>query len=164
MPHKNQVAKNAIGANRIPAALCGKYFFSNLFTSAKIAYTILLSIGHQIFHPREIDCMAAKSTAISKAFTKAQLVTELSEATGVTKKDVGAILETLNSVVERHLRARGAGEFTMPGLLKIRKVAKKKTKARIGRNPRTGESITIAAKPASTTVRIRALKPLKEMV
>lgn len=108
--------------------------------------------------------MAAKSTAISKAYTKAQLVTELSEATGVTKKDVGAIMETLTEVVERHLRARGAGEFTLPGLLKIRRVKKKATKARTGRNPRTGETITIAAKPASTTVRIRALKPLKEMV
>ena len=84
--------------------------------------------------------------------------------TGVAKRDVIAVLGELGTVIERHVKKRGAGQFTLPGLLKIRTTRKPATKARKGRNPFTGEEIMIKAKPARTVVKISPLKNLKEMV
>ncbi len=103
-------------------------------------------------------------TAIRAPLTKAQLMVALSEGTGVAKKDVVAVMDELNSLIERHIKKRGAGQFTLPGLMKVKTVRKKATKARKGRNPFTGEEITIAAKPARTAVRVTPLKNLKAMV
>ena len=58
----------------------------------------------------------------------------------------------------------GPGVFTLPGLLKVKRVEKPATKARQGRNPQTGEIITIQAKPKRTVVKALPLKALKEMV
>lgn len=105
-----------------------------------------------------------KTTAIREPLTKAQLLSALAEETGLSKRDVTTVLEGLRDLMYRHLKPRGAGVFTLPGLAKFRVVKKKATKERKGVNPRTGEEITIAAKPASRTVRVRALKGLKEMI
>jgi nucleoid DNA-binding protein len=53
---------------------------------------------------------------------------------------------------------------TLPGLLKIKRVEKPATKARMGRNPATGQEIMIKAKPKRTVVKAMALKALKEIV
>ncbi len=106
---------------------------------------------------------ARKTTAISKPLTKSQLLTALAENTGVVKKDVVAVMDELTSLIERHIKKRSAGQFMLPGLLKIRTIKKKATKARKGRNPFTGEEIMIASKPASTTVRVTPLRALKNM-
>jgi nucleoid DNA-binding protein len=53
-------------------------------------------------------------------------------------------------------------EFKLPGILKITSKRKPATKARPGRNPRTGEPITYAAKPAHNAVTVKALTKLKE--
>ena len=104
------------------------------------------------------------TSPIRESYTKAQLLAALVENTGVARKDVVAIVEELNSIIERHVKKRAAGQFTMPGLMKIRTTRKPATKARKGRNPFTGEEIMIKAKPARTVVKITALKGLKEMV
>ena len=80
------------------------------------------------------------------------------------RAQVNSVLDELETLIERHIKKRGAGEFTLPGLLKIRSVKKPATKKRMGRNPATGEEIEIGPKPASIRVRITALKRLKEMV
>jgi nucleoid DNA-binding protein len=103
------------------------------------------------------------TTAIAKPLTKVQLMTALAEATGVAKKDVVAVMDELGNVIERHIKKRGAGQFTLLGLMKIRTVRKPATKARKGRNPFTGEEIMIAAKPARTAVRVTPLMALKNM-
>jgi nucleoid DNA-binding protein len=105
-----------------------------------------------------------KTTAIAKPLTKAQLYSNLAEGAGLSKREVTAVMDELQLLMQRHLTKRGAGQFTLPGILKVSRVQKPRTKARLGRNPRTGEQITIAAKPARTTLRLRALKNLKEMV
>jgi len=66
-------------------------------------------------------------------------------------------------VIERHIKKRAVGEFTLPGLLKIKTVKKPARRARKGINPFTGEETTFAAKPASTAVKVTALKGLKDM-
>ncbi len=103
------------------------------------------------------------TTAIREPYTKAQLLATLAENTGVEKKAVAAVLSELNTVIERHIKKRAAGRFTLPGLMKIRTARKPATRARKGRNPFTGEEIMIKAKPAHTVVKISALKGLKEM-
>ena len=105
-----------------------------------------------------------KAPAAKKAPTKSEVFAAIAESTELSKKDIAAVFDALNGVIKKSLGARGAGQFTVPGLCKM--VVKKKpaTKARPGRNPFTGEAIMIKAKPASKTVRIRPLKALKEML
>jgi nucleoid DNA-binding protein len=108
---------------------------------------------------------AAKSApAVTTKMTKTGILNELADRTQLTRKQVGAVIDELESLIERHIKKRGVGEFTLPGLLKIRSVKRPATKPRTGRNPATGEEIMIAAKPASIRVRVAALKRLKEMV
>ncbi len=94
--------------------------------------------------------------------TKSQIVTAIAEQTDLTKKQVGAVFDSLNGVMKKALK--NAGVFTFPGVCKMRVVKKPATKAREGVNPFTGEKMMIKAKPASKKVRIRALKALNEMV
>ena len=95
--------------------------------------------------------------------TKTQIITAIAEDTGLPRKDVAAVFTSMSSLITRHIQSRGSGEFTIPDTgVKIRKVKKPRTKARMGRNPATGESIKIAAKPATTVVKVSALKALKD--
>lgn len=108
---------------------------------------------------------AAKSaTAVKEAFTKSELLTSIADNTGLSRKDVGNVLEELTNAIARHIKPKGPGEFKMPGLFKIKTIKKKATKARKGINPFTGEETTFKAKPARTVVKVQALKKLKEMV
>ena len=85
--------------------------------------------------------------------------------TGLTKKDVVAVFESLSGQIKKNLGGRGGPAlFTLPGLLKMRVVKKPATKARKGVNPFTGEEMMFKAKPASKTVKVAALKGLKDMV
>ena len=106
-----------------------------------------------------------RAPAIANKQTKTQIIQALSDSTGLSKKDVGSVFSELGDLIERHMRRRGSGEFSIPETgVKIRRVKKPARKARMGRNPATGEAIKIAAKPASTTVRVTALKALKDTV
>ncbi len=104
-----------------------------------------------------------KATAIKKPLTKPQLLTAQSDNTGIARKDVVAVMDELTSLIERHIKKRSAGQFMLPGLLKIRAIKKKATKTRKGRNPFSGEEIMVAAKPAHTVVKINPLRVLKNM-
>jgi len=106
---------------------------------------------------------AKKLTAVQERFNKTQILNEIAENTELTKKQVQAVLDSLNDVIERHVKKRAVGEFVLPGLLKIQAVKKPAKKARKGINPFTGEETMFKAKPASIAVKIRPLKKLKEM-
>jgi nucleoid DNA-binding protein len=99
-----------------------------------------------------------KAATTKKAPTKSEVFTTVAGDTGLTKKEVTAVFDSLNGIIKKSLKANG--QFTLPGLAKM--VVKKKpaTKARPGVNPFNGEQIMIKAKPASKTVRIRPLKNL----
>ncbi len=107
-----------------------------------------------------------KKPAIKSKYTKTAILTEIADNTELSKKQVGAVLDELSTLIERHVKKGGAGEFTLPGLLKIKTVKKPAQKARKGvPNPfRPGETMDIAAKPASTRVKVLPLKGLKEFV
>ena len=107
----------------------------------------------------------AKATVAKKPMTKSELLNELAESTGLTRKQVASVLDGLSDVVERHIKKRSVGSFTLPGLLKIKAVKKPATPARKGvPNPfRPGETMDVAAKPASVRVRVTPLKKMKDM-
>ena len=111
--------------------------------------------------------MAAHKKAgnTKKPPTKSEIYTTIADDTGLTKKDVAAVFESLSGQIKKNLGGRGGpGIFTVPGLLKMRVVKKAATKARQGVNPFTGEEMMFKAKPASKTVKVAALKGLKDMV
>jgi DNA-binding protein HU-beta len=94
--------------------------------------------------------------------TKSEVLTQISKDTGLSRKQVGGVFESMNAVIKKSLK--GNGLFTIPGLLKLKVVKKPATKARDGINPFTGEKMTFKAKPASKKVRALPLKALKAMV
>jgi nucleoid DNA-binding protein len=94
--------------------------------------------------------------------TKSEVLTHISKDTGLSRKQVGSVFDSLGGVIKKSLR--GNGLFTMPGLLKMKVVKKPATKAREGVNPFTGEKMMFKAKPASKKVRVMPLKSLKGMV
>ncbi len=99
---------------------------------------------------------------IAERQNKTQMLQQISDATELSKKQVQAVLDELTNVIEGHIKKKGVGEFVLPGLLKITTVKKPATKARKGINPFTGEEVMFKAKPASTSVKVRPLKKLKE--
>ncbi len=102
--------------------------------------------------------------AVSEAMTKTQMITEIAESTELTRKQVQAVFDSLSDVMERHVKKRAVGHFTLPGLMKVTVVNKPAVKARKGINPFTGEETMFKAKPARNVVKIRPLKKLKDMV
>jgi nucleoid DNA-binding protein len=103
--------------------------------------------------------------AIRDAYTKSQLYVHIAEDTGLARKDVAKVFESLGDVIEGHVKSRGAGEFKIPGLMKIKINKKPATKARKNvPNPfRPGELMDVKAKPARKVVKVLPLKALKDM-
>ena len=90
---------------------------------------------------------AKRPPAIRNKMNKTAILTHIAGETGLTRGQVGSVLRELETLMERHVKKRGAGSFTLSGLLKIRSVKRPPTKKRIGRNPATGEAVEIPAKP-----------------
>ena len=104
----------------------------------------------------------AKVKAISEKMTKTQIVGTIADNTGLSKKQVSDVMQQLENLIEGSIKKRGAGEFTIPGLMKVTTVRKPAVRARKGINPFTGEETMFKAKPVSTAVKIRPLKKMKE--
>jgi DNA-binding protein HU-beta len=91
---------------------------------------------------------------MAKALTKSQITMVLAETVGLTKKQALQTLEALVALAYKNAE----NTFTIPGLGKLVLVNRK---ARIGRNPATGETITIAAK---RVVKFRVAKAAKDAI
>ncbi len=101
-----------------------------------------------------------------KSMTKTEILIAIADECDLTKKQVAAVLESLSGQIKKSLGRGGSGAFAIPGLIKIEK---KNVPARAARknvpNPfKPGEMMDVKAKPASTKVKVRALKSLKDMV
>ncbi len=97
--------------------------------------------------------------------TKSEIYAKIVDDTGLTRKDIAAVFDSLNAQIQKSLGGRGgSGFFAIPGLLKMRVVNKPARKARKGINPFTGEEMMFKAKPASKVVKVTALNGLKAMV
>ena len=91
-----------------------------------------------------------------KLMTKSQLVTLIAEKAEVTKAVAKEILDVIASTAVSETKK--VGQFVVPGLGKL---VKSQRKARMGRNPQTGEAIKI---PAKTVVKFRVAKACKDAV
>ena len=108
---------------------------------------------------------AAKPAApkpIKETMSKSGLVAHLAEASAVAAKDVRAVLAALEGAIHGSVSKKGAGEFVLPGILKITSVKVAAKPKRKGINPFTKEEVWFAAKPASTKLKVRPLKKLKD--
>lgn len=91
--------------------------------------------------------------------TQSQLVTAVADRADVSRAEAKRVLEALEDVVLDEIA--DAQKVKIAGLVQLTVRVKPASKARKGRNPATGEEITIAAKPASVDVRARALTKAK---
>jgi nucleoid DNA-binding protein len=105
---------------------------------------------------------ASAHKPIKDALNKTGLVSYLVDTSGVPAKDVRAVLAALEGAVAGSVHKKGAGSFTLPGLLKISAVQVPAKPKRKGVNPFTKEEQWFAAKPASTKIKVRPLKKLKD--
>jgi nucleoid DNA-binding protein len=105
-----------------------------------------------------------KITPAASRRSRADVIKQIGASTELKPRQVKDVFEALSAILAADLGKKGPGEFNLNGLVKLRTVNKPATKARMGRNPFTGEEIMIKAKPASRKVRARALRPLNDMV
>ncbi len=94
--------------------------------------------------------------ASAKPLTKSQTVAILAEKNEFSKKQAAAFLDSLQEIAVA--QTKKLGRFVLPGIGILVKVNRK---ARVGRNPATGESIKI---PAKTVVKFRLSKACKEAI
>jgi nucleoid DNA-binding protein len=135
-------------------------------TAAKWSETVFqngpVKAQHYITLTKE-NLMTKKDTP--KSPTKSEILNALAESTGLARKDVGAVLDALNSEIEKNIARKGSvGMFTIPGLCKIVVRTKPALPKRQVRNPGTGEMVWAKPRPARKDVKIRPLKGVKDMV
>jgi len=93
------------------------------------------------------------------ALTQTQLTGEVADRSGLTKSDAKAALAALEEIVLEQLA--DAEKVRIGGVVQLVVRVKEATKPRQGRNPATGEEITISAKPASVALKARPLAKAK---
>ena len=107
---------------------------------------------------------AKRVPVVKEAMTKSAMMGAIADDTGLSKKQVIAVFDTLSTLINGHLKKGGAGVCTIPGLMKIKTIHKPATKARKGINPFTGEPTIFKAKPARKVVKGRPVKAVKDAV
>ena len=91
---------------------------------------------------------------MAKALSKSQIAAEIADKSGITKKQAAEILDLLAAMAYKNAK----NSFTLPG---IGKLLLQNRKARVGRNPATGEQINI---PAKKVVKFRVAKAAKDAI
>jgi hypothetical protein len=107
-----------------------------------------------------------KISAASKPRSKGDIYRTIAEQTGVGRKEVVSVFDTMGRMIQADLSRGGPGVFQVPGLMKVVKISKPAQPARKNvPNPfKPGETMDVAAKPARSIVKVRPLKSLKSMV
>ena len=103
--------------------------------------------------------------SIKEKYTKTQMLNQIAEETELSRKQVASVFDSLETIINGHIKKNGCGEFTLPGLLKIktRKIPARKAKKNVPNPFRPGEFMDVAAKPATIRVKILPLKKVKDM-
>ncbi|TWG87412.1 DNA-binding protein [Cupriavidus gilardii J11] len=143
---------------------------TNAKTTAKTSSKTAAKTASKSAAKKATPVKAAKKTAaaaptpkpLKDKLNKSGLVSHLVAETELDPKTVKTVLAHLENTMVSALNKKGAGEFTLPGLLKITAVQVPATKKRFGKNPFTGQEQWFPAKPASVKVKVRALKKLKD--
>lgn len=111
--------------------------------------------------------MAKKTTtkkpAADKPMTKGEVYKAVAEKTGLTRKDVVAVLDATTDLMVKEVKKKGS--FNFIGLMKMTLVKKPAVKGgKLVRNPFTGEMVKQKPKPASKSVKVRPMKSLKDQL
>lgn len=96
------------------------------------------------------------AAAAATRMTQTQLIKEIAESSGVANKVAKMILESLSTIAVRETKKNGV--FVVPGIGRLVRVERK---ARVGRNPATGQAIKI---PAKKVVKFRIAKAVKDAI
>jgi len=109
--------------------------------------------------------MGKNKAAKSKGMTKTAIYQELADKAGVSRKQVGAVFDSLGAIIKRSLKKDG-DVVTIPGMLRLKLSRKKAMKGgKSVPNPfKPGEMMVTKDKPARNVVKASALKALKESV
>lgn len=110
---------------------------------------------------KELSTKPPKLGVPKTPYKQSEFFNALAEQSGLGKKEVKGMMESLKSIIKVHVGKGGPGQFTLPGLFKVTSVTKPATKARKGRNPFTGEEIMLKAKPARKVIKVKVLKKFK---
>lgn len=111
---------------------------------------------------KKVTKKAPKVTALKEVLSKTEQINEIAEMTELSKKEVKAVFEAQELLIERSIKKGSVGQITLPIGLKIEVKVKPARKARKGINPFTGEETVFKAKPASRVVKIKPLKKVKD--
>lgn len=100
----------------------------------------------------------------AKPLTKTQIIAQLAENAGLSKKDVSAVVDGIGALIQSSLAQ--ADSFTLPGLVKIEKqwVPEKPGQENVPDPFHPGQTTNRPAKPAHWKIKVKALKALKDMV
>ena len=101
--------------------------------------------------------------ATAKPATKSEILTKIAESTGLARKQVASVFDSLSAEIAGAVGKKGPGVFAVPGLMKIIVIQKPATKAHKGINPFTKQEQMFKAKPARKVIKVRPLKALKDM-
>jgi len=112
----------------------------------------------------EPKAAAGAEKKAAKPRTKGEVFAKLAESTGLSKKQISGVFDSLSELIKSELGKKGPGIFVIPGLLKLKRDHKPATKAGMRMDPFKKEMRMYPAKPARNVVKVRALKSLKEMV
>ncbi len=109
---------------------------------------------------------SSKAANAAKPRSKSETYQAIAEAAGLNRKQVAAVFDALAGLVKADLGKKGPGVFTVPGLLKIKRISKPAVKGgKTVPNPfKPGEMMVTKNKPARNVVKALALKNLKDMV
>jgi DNA-binding protein HU-beta len=99
----------------------------------------------------------------AKRMSKAQVLAELAEKTGLAKKDLQNVFDQLLLMVERELGKNGPGEIVVPDLVKLRVKLVPGRPEHVGLDPFTKQERTFPARPESRKVRASVAKRLKDL-
>jgi len=105
-----------------------------------------------------------KITPAPKLRTKSEVYRVIGEHTGLGRKEVQSVFDSLGMMFAADLGKRGPGVMQVPGLMKVVVKRMPAKKARKGINPFTQEEMMFKAKPARNVVKVRPLQALKKMV
>ena len=128
----------------------------------KVASKATKKVAKKASPAKASNAKVKRPAKINDKLTKTQLIVTLAERCDLEKKVVANLLNELEDLTVASLK--GIGEFNLAGMMKVKVKHVPKKPARMGRNPATGETIKLKAKPASKKVKILPLKKLKEVV
>ena len=101
----------------------------------------------------------------SKQLTKSAIFSHIANETGLTKKDIAAVFDSMTNLIKKNISGRKSpGIFTIPNLIKIKVAKRAATKTRQGINPFNGKAMTVKGKPATKVIKVSALKRLRDMI